>query len=276
VIYNINQFIMAETTGFPPGYFIIRSAASDRLLDVTMDDIEDGTELGLWPEKEKSLVESFRDPETNNQVFFIDTSGALCSRSAGHAIDVENERIVLRHRRPVSQPFPNKYAHPLPRFVYSSETEEISVQFACDPSYPLHGTSSQAWQNKTYLLTSIPKRKPRTIIDDASDFLASNIFNPISYLTGTSAPPQARPDEVFNGDIDLMDDEVLEEEKGEEAEVDNSTDPGRKVRIIEVLTADKNMTDLILSEKAKKRRKWVIIPLRTSNAKTGSNDSPAK
>lgn len=26
------------------------------------------------------------------QVFFIDTSGALCSRSAGHAIDVESER----------------------------------------------------------------------------------------------------------------------------------------------------------------------------------------
>ena len=47
-----------DSTGFPPGYFIVRSVASDRLLDVSFDDIEDGTEIGLWPEKEKSLVES--------------------------------------------------------------------------------------------------------------------------------------------------------------------------------------------------------------------------
>jgi len=53
----------------------------------------------------------FRNPTTNNQVsltrgdflffsqsygmsfqvFFIDTSGALCSRSSGHAIDIEGE-----------------------------------------------------------------------------------------------------------------------------------------------------------------------------------------
>lgn len=47
-----------EDSGFPAGYFVIRSVATNRLLDVTMDDIEDGTEIGLWPEKEKSLVES--------------------------------------------------------------------------------------------------------------------------------------------------------------------------------------------------------------------------
>ena len=47
-----------DNTGFPSGYFIIRSVASDRLLDVTSDDIEDGTEIVCWPEKEKSLVES--------------------------------------------------------------------------------------------------------------------------------------------------------------------------------------------------------------------------
>jgi hypothetical protein len=82
-----------DTSGFPPGYFVIRSVACARLLDVTMDEIEDGTEIALWPEKEKSLVEStsftllpaipgfegalissrlgFRDPETNNQVRLI-------------------------------------------------------------------------------------------------------------------------------------------------------------------------------------------------------------
>ena len=74
-----------DSTGFPPGYFVVRSVASGRLLDVTMDDIENGTGIGLWPEKEKSLVKvssvsplvvnhlvvepetGFRDPGVNNQ-----------------------------------------------------------------------------------------------------------------------------------------------------------------------------------------------------------------
>jgi hypothetical protein len=47
-----------QTNGFPPGYFVIRSVATNRLLDVTQDDVEDGTEILLWPEKETSLVES--------------------------------------------------------------------------------------------------------------------------------------------------------------------------------------------------------------------------
>ncbi|KAF9486329.1 hypothetical protein BDN70DRAFT_916172 [Pholiota conissans] len=260
-----------ETSGFPAGYFVVRSVASNRLLDVTADDIEDGTEIALWPEKEKSLVESFRDPETNNQVFFIDTSGALCSRSSGHAIDVEGDCIVLRHRRPVSLPFPNSYAHPLPKFSYSSQTGEISVNFMCDPSYPASGApTSNAWQGKTYLLTSIPLRKPKSIIDNAAEFITSNIFAPISHLAGAPASPPARPDEVFNGDIDLTEDETLEEERGEEAEVDDSPELGRKVRVLAVPTQDKDVLDLMLSEKARSRRKWVVTPLRTKQAKTSS------
>jgi hypothetical protein len=47
-----------DNKGFPPGYFIIRSVASNRILDVRGEYIEDGTEIILYPEKEKSLVES--------------------------------------------------------------------------------------------------------------------------------------------------------------------------------------------------------------------------
>ena len=75
---------------------------------------------------------------------------------------------------------------------------------------------------------------------------------------------------MFNGDIDLTEDEVLEEDKGEEAEVDDSPDSGRKVRIVAVSTGEKSMMDLLLSENAKMRRKWVVTPLRAANAKTGS------
>lgn len=111
-------------------------------------------------------------------------------------------------------------------------------------------------------------RKPRTILDNASEFIASSIINPISFLTGTPAPLPARPDEVFNGDIDLTEDEVLEEDKGEEAEVDNSPELGRKVRVIAVTAAEKDMLDLLLTEKARNRRRWVVTPLRTTYART--------
>lgn len=145
------------------------------------------------------------------------------------------------------------------------------MEFSSNPSYPAPGApASSAWKEKMYLLTSIPLRKPKTIIENATDFISSNIFTPISLLTGSSAPPPARPDEVFNGDIDLTEDEVLEEERGEEAEVDDSPEPGRKVRIVEVAASDKKMSDLLLSEKTRSRRRWVVVPLRTKQAKTVS------
>jgi hypothetical protein len=46
------------TSGFPVGYFIIKSAATGKVFDVYLDEIEDGTDIILSPEKEKSLVES--------------------------------------------------------------------------------------------------------------------------------------------------------------------------------------------------------------------------
>jgi len=266
--------------GFPPGYFIIKSVASSRVLDVAGDAIEDGTDVLLWVEKEKSLVESFRDPDANNQVFYIDTSGALCSRASGHAIDVQDGKLVLRHRRPVSYPYPNAYSHPPPRFVYSPQTEEISVAFECDPSYPPPSAHpSEAWKNKRYLLTSIPLRKPRTIIDDASEFLTTAIASPFTGLSNMfsgatnngennereSLPPLAEPDAVFDGEIDLKEDEVVEEERGEEGEVDDSPDLSRKVAVVGIPVTEAEET---LSRKAKARRTWMVIPLRRVNART--------
>lgn len=259
-----------QTYGFPAGYFIIRNVATGRLLDVESDLIEDGTPLILWPETETSLVEGMRNPESNNQVFFIDTSGALCSRSSGHAIDVENDRLVLRHRRPVSHPFPNAYSHPLPRFTYDAATQLITVNFAFDPSYPMSGTREAAlstWKDKTYLLTSIPLRKPRTLIDNASAILSSAVSAPFS-LFGYASPASPRPDQVFDsGDIDLREDEILEQERSEEGEVDDSPEKWRQVRVIGIAKEDEH----VVGERAKARRQWQVVPLRAHKSRTGAS-----
>jgi len=250
-----------ENYGFPPGYFVIHSIASNRLLDVAGDSIDDGTEIMLWHEKENSLVESFRGPESNNQVFFIDTSGALCSRSSGHAIDVEDGRLILRHRRPVSFPFPNAYSHPLPQFHHSPRTGEITVTFDYDPTYPTHSAPSAAWRDKSYHLTAMPTRKPRTFIDDASEMLSSAFQAPFSLFSGT---PKPQTETQVNEAFDLREDELLEQDRGEYAEVDDSPTPGRKVRVIGTTEEDARS----LGAKARGRRQWRVMPLRRTAKKT--------
>jgi len=260
-----------QTFGFPAGYFVIRSIATQRLWDVEADEVEDGSEIALWPEKDNSLVEGLRNPEANNQVFFVDTSGALCSRSSGHAIDIEGDRLVLRHRRPVSLPFPNAYSHPLPKFSYDNKTRQIAVAFASVPTYLSTNTNgpdtSGMWRDKIHIISSVPRRKPRTFVDDASEYLSAGVSNAFSFLSGGSAPMQARPDEVFDGDIDLNDDEVLEQEKGEEAEVDDSPDLIRRLHMISMSQADLDAS----GPKAQMRRQFEILPLRRSIAMRGSS-----
>lgn len=249
-----------QTFGFPPGYFVIRSVGASRLWDVGNDDVEDGTEIILWPEKEKSLVEGLRMPDANNQVFFIDTSGALCSRSSGHAIDVEDGRLVLRHRRPVSTPFPNSYSHPLPQFCYIAATKQIVVTYTSDPSYPPVASkrNSTSWRNLSYVLSSIPLRKPRTFVDDASAFLSTGVSQAFSFLSGGPLSPKATPDEVFSGDIDLNDDQVLEHERGEEGEVDDSPDASRQIRVLP-LSSEALAT---LGPQTTARQQFEVTPLR--------------
>ncbi|TCD68085.1 hypothetical protein EIP91_011538 [Steccherinum ochraceum] len=257
-----------NTYGFPPGYFVIKNIASSRMLDIDSDMVEDGTRVILWPETEYSIVEDMRRPEANNQVFYIDTSGALCSRSSGHAIDIEDDGLVLRHRRPVSHPFPNKYSHPLPRFAYDPATGRITVVFACDPTYPASGdldAAMSAWKDKTYILTEIPMRKPRTIIDNASEILTSAITMPLA-LFGGNKQSNATPEAVWTaGDIDLKEDEILETERSEEGEVDDSPEKIRQVRVVGLTREEEKA----LGERAKSRWRWEVTPLRSTKRQTG-------
>lgn len=49
-----------DNFGFPMGYFVIKSIATGRVLDVEGSKTDDAVELILWPEKETSLVEGKR------------------------------------------------------------------------------------------------------------------------------------------------------------------------------------------------------------------------
>ncbi|KAF5366945.1 hypothetical protein D9757_010831 [Collybiopsis confluens] len=232
-------------SGFPPGYFLITSTATGRVLDVGGQAIDDGAELILWPSKEVSLVQSRRSPEADNQVFFVDDSGALCSRSSGHAIDIDHDRLVLRHRKPAS------FAHPFPKFSYHQELGEINVKFDGDPT------------RNMYILTSVPLRKPKSFIDDASQFLTTNIRTPFASLFG-GVDTNSTPEQMTSAGVDLAEDEVLEEERGEEGEIDDSPDEKREIHMLTI----PHQRPWNLAEKAKLRRRFEIIPLRTASKRT--------
>jgi len=71
-----------QNFGFPPGYFVIRSTSCNRLLDVSLDDADDGAEIILWPEKESSLVES--------AISICDFSNLPCSQLATLSVPPTN------------------------------------------------------------------------------------------------------------------------------------------------------------------------------------------
>lgn len=51
---------VAESLGFPSGYFSVRSLANGKMWDIHGNFDADGTLVYLWREKEKSLVEGLR------------------------------------------------------------------------------------------------------------------------------------------------------------------------------------------------------------------------
>jgi WD repeat-containing protein 23 len=204
--------------------------------------------------------------------------------------------LVLRHRRPIQTPYPSEVSHSLPAFSYDPVTGHITIDFDSDPAYPppakvdfeLPSPSNAwasipvrtpAWKQKCYLLTSIPSRRPRTFVDDAADFFtssASMIAAPFASIPNPFAPAEPQIEVMHDGDqdakvlnervslehvrggeFDLLDEEVVEEERPEEAEIDDDPDPLRRVRVI----GYRKRTE-VPNSKARDRKRWEILPIR--------------
>src|ERR1700761_8847795 len=110
---------------------------------------------------------------------------------------LQDHGLVLRRRRPMTHPFPNYYSHALPRFQYSPRTGQISVIFSSDPTYAHHavtttgGSTSSNWLSKKFVLTTLPMRRERSLVDDATDFIASTtslLTNPVSNFFAPKSP----------------------------------------------------------------------------------------
>jgi WD repeat-containing protein 23 len=84
------------------------------------------------------------------------------------------------------------------------------------------------------------------------------------------AHTEPTPEQVYSGDIDLKEDEIVEQDRSEENEIDDSPDPLRLVSVISIRTAD---MDAPVGTKAALRRQWEVLPLRELKARSGSRKS---
>ncbi|KAH9996028.1 hypothetical protein BJV77DRAFT_1066034 [Russula vinacea] len=237
--------------GFPRGDFVLRSVSSGRMLDVSSDSVQDGTPIILWPEKDNSLANErigLRKPEAGNQVFFIDTLYFPPPRPFEHFtvhLGVVDGQLVLRYRRRLTQPYPNAYSHPLPRFHYQAVTGRIKVEFNNDPEFAA--------------ALPRPRPRPRTLLGNVTSALRS----PLSLFGG---PPIPAHDPIAAGTNDtsnLRQKEVEEQDRGEDAEDDDDPADRRDVRVIG-LTPEGHSE---LSPKAWARRQWEVLPLRNTAAR---------
>ena len=106
-------------------------------------------------------------------------------------------------------------------------------------------------------------RKPRSLLDDASEILSLAIQSPFSLFTGKAAPTAAEVKENF----DLREDELLEQDREDDAEVDDSPDFKRYVHVIGTTNEEARS----LGDKARNRRQWIVLPLRRTAAKWSSD-----
>ena len=106
-------------------------------------------------------------------------------------------------------------------------------------------------------------KRPKSFIDNASAFLSATVAAPFSLLAGSaSTQPKSTPEDVFGGDIDLAEDEMLEQDRGEEGEVDDSPEPHRNLCLLSI---DPGSTPPE-GTNARKRRQWQLFALRRSAA----------
>lgn len=94
------------------------------------------------------------------------------------------------------------------------------------------------------------------------DNLSGFFSNAAALATGK--PAESRPEDVFDGQIDLRGDELDEGERGDAGEVDDDPNVLRQVRVICVRESAKG------NAKAMLRRRWEVLPLRAQRAMTGA------
>lgn len=114
-------------------------------------------------------------------------------------------------------------------------------------------------------MSSIPRRKPPSVLDNAALFFSSAASRLAPVIAGEEVQ---RDDE---GEFDLRENEIVEEERPAENEVDDSPDIHRDIVVLSLPFLSGNDTLGGGSSAARERRRWEVLPINTAKATFRSN-----
>ena len=133
------------------------------------------------------------------------------------------------------------------------------------------GYPSQAWKEREYILTSVPQARPKSFLENTSNFFASAVSKiPLGPAFGAPAVASSSA-HINTGEFDLRQEEIMEEERAAEEEADDSPEPAREVKMLNLplgsLEKEKNTM-------AAERRKWDVIPVLANRNVTRTQPRP--
>ncbi|KAG6835345.1 hypothetical protein H0H93_002322, partial [Arthromyces matolae] len=156
--------VVKQISGFPiEQYFEIRARGTNNVLLTYGTSVEDGAQIQLWARPtDKTTLRS--------AAFFIDRNGVLVHAASGHNVDVVDNVLVIRARRPFYNEA-NPWSHAPPRFSYRNS--QIQIAFNDNPALPSTSEKiypNDSWQNTRFVLARDSSVRPTLSLHPASDF----------------------------------------------------------------------------------------------------------
>ncbi|KAG6833258.1 hypothetical protein H0H87_009433 [Tephrocybe sp. NHM501043] len=153
-----------DIAGFPIGaYFEIKAPGTNNVLLTCRLSTDDGAQIQLWPRPtDKDKLRS--------AAFFIDRTGALVHAESGRNVDIVDNVLVIRSRRPVASPA-NLWSHAPPRFTFRNG--QIQIAFNSNPAFASTVDNiypNDSWRNKPFVLARDSAVRPSLALHPIGDF----------------------------------------------------------------------------------------------------------
>ncbi|OAV93532.1 hypothetical protein PTTG_00851 [Puccinia triticina 1-1 BBBD Race 1] len=274
---NPNRHTIETSYRFPSGLFVLRNRSSLKVLDVSGAGTQVGTPVIAYSPKRPTLLHGDLFHKENNQLFFVDWHGCLCSASSGLRVDVgEDYRLVLSKPQPILSR-PTRESHPPAQFRYDPMTRTIEVKFMHDPTYS--NATMEEINSVDYLLEVQPvsfgsSRKSYSSTPFPLEKLSEWFPFATKSTTSTSNNQACSSSSPVVGRIptDRSSLDIAEEE--EDSDLDNSPDPARAVRVVSVAPGWREKFPSSGTPEARRwaKRQWDIASILVQPARPLSPD----
>jgi len=249
----------------PSGYFMLRNRANGKVLDVRQGKAAIGTEIILYTRKDVHFSEGSLSDPRNNQLFFLDWNGHLCSVCHGLYVDVIDGKPCLAVPTPIAQ-IATRNSHPPPTFKLDPITCTLHV---------FHGSAA----TDSIILEAVPQRaetsnQPANVWSAVTDKVSGFFTSPFSGGLSKALPPlpivpnpgSAAGSSIFQQSREGLEDEIEDNE-------DSSSSPMRDLRTIclpnnwreklpQSLFIERSLrAHATNSERNWLRRQWDVLPV---------------